>query len=299
MTQAQSPDDGGYELVSVVMPVFNGASTLPDQLAALARQTYQGRWELVVADNGSTDATAEIVRQWSIRIPDVRVVQALERQGCSYARNVGARAARGDFIACCDADDLVDKDWLQALVAAGRSHDIVGGRLDVSTLNNTVTAAWRPSFPVDRLPVALGFLPYAVGANCAMSRETWEDLGGWDEDLAFCGDDIEFAWRAQMASYTLGFAPEAVVAYRFRDDPRATAKQFYRYGRVEPALFSRYRRHGVARSDTARAVREWVWAALRAFDLTASDDRKGAWMRKVAYRAGRLVGSLRARTIFL
>jgi len=74
--------------VSVVMPVLNGAATLPQQLRALAAQTYPGRWELVVADNGSTDETAQVVREWTGRLPCLRLVDASDRMSTNYARNV-------------------------------------------------------------------------------------------------------------------------------------------------------------------------------------------------------------------
>jgi glycosyltransferase involved in cell wall biosynthesis len=51
--------------VSVVVPNLNGAATLPDQLEALAGQTYTGDWEVILADNGSTDTSADVVREWA------------------------------------------------------------------------------------------------------------------------------------------------------------------------------------------------------------------------------------------
>ena len=63
--------------VSVVMPTRNVAETVGGQLAALAAQTYTGDWELVVADNGSTDDTAPVLHRWADRIPHLRVVDAV------------------------------------------------------------------------------------------------------------------------------------------------------------------------------------------------------------------------------
>lgn len=290
---------GGFELVSVVIPVLNQAQTLPQQLEALAEQTYKGAWEVVVVDNGSSDGSPQVAAEWSDRLPALRVVHALDRKGCSYARNVGARAARGDFLVACDGDDRVTPQWLEAMAEAGLNSAIVGGRLDQLSLNPPLTRAWRPLLPDDQLPIALGFLPYAVGANCGLRTEVFKTLGGWCEDLAVCGDDIDLSWRAQLASYRISFTSEAVVQYRFRDDPRATARQFFNYGRVEPYLYRTYRDNGMPRSSLRKAIREWIWILLRVGDLGGTAERKGAWMRKAAYRGGRLVGSLRARSVFL
>jgi glycosyltransferase involved in cell wall biosynthesis len=295
MEDSEPPLIADFQLVSVLIPVLNAGGTLPMQLDALAAQTYQGAWEVIVVDNGSTDGSDRMAVEWSDRLPNLRVVYALNRKGCSHARNVGARSARGDFLAICDADDVVEPGWLEAMAQAGKTCDVVGGRLDWTSLNSPLTRSWRPPPAEDGLPVSLGFLPYAVGANCGVRMEAFRALGGWNEDLAICGDDVDFSWRAQLASYRLCYAPEAVVRYRFREDPRATARQFFNYGRVQPGRYRRYRDRGMPPSSWKWAGREWVWIGLHVGDLVGSSERKGAWMRKAAYRWGRLLGSLRER----
>jgi GT2 family glycosyltransferase len=75
--------------VSVVMPANNAAATIGQQLEGLAGQTYQCPWELVIADNGSRDETVVITRRWADRIQRLSLVDAADRPGASYARNVG------------------------------------------------------------------------------------------------------------------------------------------------------------------------------------------------------------------
>jgi glycosyltransferase involved in cell wall biosynthesis len=285
--------------VTVLIPVLDAAGTLPMQMEALAAQTYRGAWEVVVVDNGSTDGSDQIALGWSDRLPDLRVVYARDRKGCSHARNVGARAARGDFLAFCDADDVVEPGWLEAMAEAGRACDIVGGRLDQVTLNSPLARSMRPALRDDGLQVAFGFLPYAVGANCGVRTEVFRALGGWREDLAACGDDTEFSWRAQLGSYRLCYVPEAVVRYRFRESPRAVARQFLNYGRVQPRLYRDYRDRGMGRSSLKWAAREWGWLGWHIGDLFGSSERKGVWMRRAAYRWGRLTSSIRQRVLFL
>src|SRR4051812_28957961 len=94
------------DLVSVVIPARNAARLLPLQLAALAKQTYAGTWEVVVADHRSADGTARVASEWAARLPCLRVVSVGRRGGANVARNEGARAARGEVLAFCDADDV-------------------------------------------------------------------------------------------------------------------------------------------------------------------------------------------------
>ena len=108
--------------VSVVIPVLNGAATISQQLAALAGQTYRGPMEVLVADNGSTDATVEVVQALSGRLPGLRLVDASARVGTNHARNAGAAAAGGDLLAFCDADDVAAPGWLAGLVAGLEDH---------------------------------------------------------------------------------------------------------------------------------------------------------------------------------
>ena len=71
--------------VTVVIPAFNVAPTIEDQLAALAEQRFDGSWEVVVADNGSTDETRAVAARWAEKLPSLRVVDASQRRGVSHA----------------------------------------------------------------------------------------------------------------------------------------------------------------------------------------------------------------------
>ena len=285
--------------VSVVMPVLNGAATLPQQLRALAAQTYPGRWELVVADNGSTDETAQVVREWTGRLPCLRLVDASDRMSTNYARNVGAAAARGDLLVFCDADDVATPGWLAAMVAALGSYDLVGGRLDDEALNDPVSRAWRARPRADELPRALSFRPYATSANLGVRAAVLRALGGWNEDFVRGGTEVEFCWRAQLAGYRLGYAPDAVMQYRYRATRWAFAYQLYRYGRAEAQLFRAFHDRGAPRPSVYRACRAWAWILVHLPYLLRSRIHQGRWLRTAAFRIGRLDGSVRNRTLCL
>ena len=78
-------------MISVIIPILDGAVTLPVQLGALAGQTYDGDWEVIVADGGSRNETVDVVRAWTSRLPRFRVVHvagAVDPQVWSLRRSM-------------------------------------------------------------------------------------------------------------------------------------------------------------------------------------------------------------------
>lgn len=282
---------------SVILCVRNGASTIAEQLAALAAQDCPSPWELVIVDNGCTDSTLEIVESFSSRLPSLTVAAAHERAGLAYARNVGAAAAGGRVLAFCDADDIADTAWLGALVRGTESAEIVGGALELDLLNDPVTRYWR-GFSGEELwrTEALGYLHYAVGANFAVRRETFEGVGGCDEAFLTCSDDIDLSWRIQRAGGTLAFREDAVIHYRLRSDLRTMARQQYAYGHTEALLRKKFG------SDLppARLREQWPLyhhVLTRSWHLVADRARRGNWLSKASYGAGRLAGAVTYRVV--
>jgi glycosyltransferase involved in cell wall biosynthesis len=296
----------------VVVPAYNAASTLAEQLEALAAQRYDGGWELVIVDNGSTDGTADLARRYRQRFKAFTLVDGGSRRGHSAPRNAGAIAAQGELLAYCDADDVVAPGWLQAMAGAARHYDLIGGWLDVRPLNDDATRSWHQPWPRDRLRSWL--LPYAVSANLAIWADVLRDLGGWSSMYEAGGEDTELSWRAQLAGYRLGFAPDAVVYYRYRSGLWETARQAYAIGvNCEQILrdFTVLRDgsyHGdhSARVDQpadgegsvlARAVERAAWLVTRLPYLVGSRRHRGQWISVAAEYLGRLNGAARYRLL--
>jgi len=289
---------GAPQLISVVIPVLNGEAHIADQLAALARQTYRGEWELVVVDNGCRDRSMQIVREWASRLPSVTIADATARRGLNRARNAGAAAAKGDFLAFCDADDVATPGWLDAMARGALDADIVGGRLEWETLNDPVVRAWRPQAPMTDLIADHGFLRYAPGGNMGVWTRVAREIG-WDERFKFGSSDHGFAWHAQMAGYRLVYAPDALMQQRFRSTIWALARQHYRYGRSGPQLQRAFQGVGLQRPDNRAAIREWRRLALTVPHVWQSRETRGHWVQTASMRLGRLTGSLRARVLCL
>jgi glycosyltransferase involved in cell wall biosynthesis len=282
------------EAVSVVMPARNAARTIGLQLEALARQTYRGDLEVVVVDNDSDDDTAAIARSWRSELPGLVVVGATTGHSVSHARNAGIAAAHNDLVLVCDADDVVDAEWVEQLarvlagtdVAAGSTLDWDGGRLPTGDPELFGTGGF-------------GFLPSFGGCNFGVRRRVWDALGGFDESLR-SGEDVDFAWRAQLAGFALTAAPSAVVFYRVETAPRAVLRKWKHDASYQPALYARFRADGMERQRVARVLARYVALAVTSYRYFSDDTAtRTAWCRELGRRVGRIRGSIRTRTLYL
>lgn len=226
--------------LSVVIAAYNAAATLPDQLEALIKQGTRS-WEILVCDNGSTDNTTDIVRQWARHRPEIVLVDASARRGPAAARNIGVTASKGELIAFCDADDIVGEKWADTIEAALESHSFVAGRFDLQKLasGSGFSVSWSPQLDgLSRLP----FLPELVTAgagNMAMRREVFESIDGFDE-TSLTAEDDDLCLRAQLAGYPLVFVPELLLHVRKRSGLIPTFRQAMHYGCGARKLEYRY-----------------------------------------------------------
>lgn len=302
MTVSGERADQDQPTLSVVIPAFNAAGTLGEQLEALARQTYRGRWEAIVADNGSSDATRELAESFRGRIPGLRVIDASIRRGAAAARNIGAGAARGEVLAFCDADDVLDADWLLALAKATEAHAFVAGAIDHETLNPDTSRGWAWRSHVSEAPLGLRFKPYALSSNMAVHRGAFEEVGGFPEDLnipsSAAGEDIAISWSLQLAGHELHFEPTAIVAYRHRHGLRDMWRQHYSYGFAEPVLYKRFRHVGVPSLGLLSMFAAYGRLIGRLPRLLRPATRP-SWIKMLAKRWGRLRGSIRERVLYL
>jgi glycosyltransferase involved in cell wall biosynthesis len=289
---------GRPSLLSVVVPVRDVAEHLSTQLEALAQQDYRAAWEVVVADNGSRDATVDIARQWLDRLPAARLVRATATRGPSHARNAGAAAARGDFLAFCDADDAASSGWVRGMAEAASHGDIVAGGVGPGTLNDERTRSWHAVPPRERALQSMRFLVHASGTSTGVWADVFEAVGGFDEEVPV-GEDVEFSWRAQTLGYRLALAPEAVVHERYRQRIRDLASQHLRYGQAGPLLYRRFRHLGMPRSRLRSAMLVWASIGARTPALLWSPRARGRWALEAALRLGRITGSLRHRVLYL
>lgn len=271
--------------LSVVIPVYNGAKWLPAQLKAVSSAATGGiRLEVIVVDNRSTDGSGELARRWGEDAGvDLRVVDAFDRAGEPYARNVGIAAARSDKIAFCDADDVVGTGWIRAMASQLEDNDYVTGPVDCGMLNDPWVAATREASMATSAPTVHG-IPFANGCNMGFRRSLLDRLGGFDETFLI-GCDIEIAIRAWRANVQLAWAPEAIVHYRLRSSPGELYRQARLYGRARKRFAALVPDATDHRELRRKRVRRAAWLARHLGDAFDAHGRS-KWM----WVAGQVVG---------
>ncbi len=205
--------------VSVVIPAFNAARTINAALESVFAQTYQ-RFEVIVVDDGSADATAERVAAWGDRVVYVRQPNG----GPGRARNVGIDRARGRLIAILDADDGWMPRKLERQVAyfdRFPETGLVHGRTLIDATPLVAIASADDSAPLDPAPLPPAHLftevfhgSIVIQALTAMARrDVVLDVGGFDERREIHVEDWDL-WLRIAARYPIGFLPTLLAVYR-------------------------------------------------------------------------------------
>jgi GT2 family glycosyltransferase len=216
----------------VVVGAHNAARTLEGCLRSLEELRYPD-YEVLVVNDGSTDATEEIARRFPFRCIST------PNQGISAARNEGLRAATGEIVAYLDDDARPDPHWLRFLAASflATPHAGIGGP-NVAYPGDGLIAECVANAPGGPVHVLLSDreAEHLPGCNAAFRKASLEAVGGFDPQFRAAGDDVDVCWRLRARGWTLGFIPGAVVWHHRRPSVRAYWRQQVGYGRAEALL---------------------------------------------------------------
>lgn len=235
---ADPPSPG--PVVSAIVCTRNGRERIGSCLRALRASRIRHRFELIVVDDGSNDATAQFVRE---NFPEVTLIRT-EHGGLSAARNAGAQRAKAEILAYTDDDCEPDRDWLQRvydLLEAHPDYAAVGGpnlpQQPKHWREAVICAAPGAPSHVMLDDVTAEHLP---GCNLVVRKSALEQLGGFDPRFHTAGDDVDFCWRLQDAGMQLGFDPGAFVWHWRRPTLRGYLRQQIGYGKAERMLIKKH-----------------------------------------------------------
>ncbi|MGA2139837.1 MAG: glycosyltransferase family A protein [Verrucomicrobiia bacterium] len=203
------------QLISVIVPMFNAERWIAETLASVEAQTYpRNLLEIIVVDDGSTDASADIVAR---QFPATRLIRT-RNGGPSRARNAGTKIARGTFLQYLDADDLLVRDKLMRQVQAleNTGADVAYGDWQGLVLQSDDT--FKPGDVMQRKSPPAAYL---------FHREIAERVGGWNERLPVI-QDARFVLDCALHGATFTYCCGTMAYYRIhsqhsvsRRDPAA------------------------------------------------------------------------------
>nr|HPQ38743.1 glycosyltransferase [bacterium] len=201
--------------ISIIIPAFNSAAVIGDCLTALNRQDVsRNRYEIIVVDDGSQDATAEIAQSLADEV--IRT----DNRGPASARNTGARAARGDILLFTDADCIPEQPWVRRMTAPFESSDIHGVKGAYLTRQTRwvarfVQAEYESKY---RFMSRFDTIDFIDTYSAAFRRRTFLELNGFDETFPGASvEDQEFSFRMSAEGYTMVFVADARVLHRHAD----------------------------------------------------------------------------------
>jgi GT2 family glycosyltransferase len=209
-------------LVSVVIVTWNSQKHLPTCLESLSAQANKD-FEIVMVDNGSTDDGYLDLEE---KYPGLEsTIKKLNKNlGFTVANNIGARLARGKYLALLNADAFPESDWLQRLLEAAEKYpnvffssrqiqvdrpDLLDGEGDIYHISGL---AWRKNYnlPVYSLNGSQNVFS-ACGAAAFYPRQAFLDAGGFDEDYFSYHEDVDLGFRLRLRGLNCMLIPQAIV----------------------------------------------------------------------------------------
>lgn len=199
-------------LVTCVIPVFNGERYLRETLESVFAQTH-GKLEVIVVDDGSTDASAEIASA-DARLTCLRQANA----GHAAARNRGLSAATGDYVSFVDADDLWHREKLERQLAR---FDM---RAEAGVVFTWLENFWSPDADPSARPSQTAFraVPGYTSVTMLARRELFARVGSFDESLSH-GNDRDWFCRAAEQGVVLEMMTDVLVQRRLHASNRSAA----------------------------------------------------------------------------
>lgn len=209
-------------LFSIVIPNWNGKHFLQPCLDSLNSQTHDAI-EVIIVDNASSDGSQDYIKT---NYPEVVLIELSENQGFTGACNIGMESAKGDIVALLNNDTEVESNWVTEIVNAFDRHPDVGmiaskmllfkERDKIHTTGDFFTTdgragnrgVWEKD---DGQYDSEDYVFSACGGSSAYRQSMLNKIGLLDNDYFFLLEDVDLAWRAQLAGYKVLYVPTAIV----------------------------------------------------------------------------------------
>ena len=231
--------------ISIIIVNYNTAHFLKTCLDSILNQK-NADYEIIVVDNGSTDNSFEILKDYENRIT---LIKNNENLGFGKANNIGAKIAKGDFLFLLNQDTEFTSDYdlkkITDFVKANKHYGLVSTKItEMKTKRETKPRETYPGekiilHPLRGMP---GTIAWVLGAVMILPKEVYAKIHGFDEDFFLYGEDIDICLRVRKAGYKIGYLPEVEILH-FGGCTEITKGQYSKTYRKQKALFQFYTKH--------------------------------------------------------
>ncbi|KPL16615.1 MAG: hypothetical protein AMJ93_15615 [Anaerolineae bacterium SM23_84] len=266
------------ETFSVIIPNWNGVKFLPACLNSLRAQTYR-HFEVLVVDNASSDESVSLIQR---DYPEVRLIALTENRGFTGAVNAGIAQAKGSLVALLNQDAEADPRWLEEMAYAANAHPEAGAiacKIMLFDQRDRFHSA-GDNYRLDGIPINRGVWQKdegqyddktevfaACGGAAAYRRRVLDEVGWFDESFFMYCDDIDLAWRQQLAGWHTVFAPRAIVFHYLSASGGGVTASYYT---------GRNTIYVIVKNVPGPLLRKY-WPAMLAAQLRISKDALRAW----------------------
>lgn len=238
---------------SIIIPTFNGASRIGNCLDALLEHTADQAVQILVVDDGSTDNTVAVVRQY----PTVLLISQANA-GPAAARNRGAMESGGKVLLFTDDDCVVAPGWLQSMLDSFKDAAVVGAKGVYRTCQKSLIARFVQIEYEDRYRLMRGAdsIDFIDTYSAAFRRERFFETNGYDTSFPVaCAEDIELSYRMSNAGWKMKFAPEAIVYHTHPGTLRAYVAKKYKFAYWRVMVLRKHSRKGIKDSHTPQLMK--------------------------------------------
>jgi glycosyltransferase involved in cell wall biosynthesis len=249
--------------VSVIIPVYNGLSTIGACLAALrAQDGFEHPFEIILVDDASTDGTTALIERF-MRTPSpsnasLRLLRQSTNRGPAAARNIGAVAATGEILLFTDADCEPERDWVAQMTAPLRAPHVAAVKGAYRTKQPELVARFAQAEFESRyrLLAQFEYVDVVFTYSAAIRATVFREVGGFDTGFPVPdNEDTDLSWKIVGAGHKIVFNPRAIVYHQHPDTLRSYLRKKYSRAYWRACVYRRFPGKAVKDSYTPQSLK--------------------------------------------
>lgn len=229
--------------VSIIIPCKNEGKLIKQTIESILQTPSRVPYDITVINDGSTDGCCAFLQNRAKTYSSIRLINTTGI-GAANARNLGAQLSDGEVLVFCDAHITVEADWLELLAAGVVDRGVGAVSPGIATMGKQIAIGygmtWNEEMEVRWLtsPGDVAEIPFAPGGCVAVSRDVFNDVGGFERGFKVYGyEDVEFSLKLWLFGYRVEVDPAVVIKHYFRTHhPYPITMGQYAYNAIRMAI---------------------------------------------------------------